>query len=295
MQAVWGVATDAGGRRAVNEDAVLAEPPVFLVADGMGGHVLGSMASTSVVEAFTDFARRLTTGQAVQPADVLAAVADAQARIRHGLSRSIGGGATNGSEAPTPGERGPTAGSTVAGAVLTHHEGAAYWLVFNIGDSRVYRYDEHGLAQISTDHSVVQELLDAGAIDLWAARRHPQRNVITRAVGSGEDVEPDFWMLRANMPQRLLLCSDGLVTELSDQHLQAALGGGGGPQWVAQQLLQDAVADGARDNVSLVVVDLIAEHADISGDTAPGGGNHTARQHWHHENDDTVPRVRSGL
>lgn len=289
MQTVWGVATDAGGRRTVNEDAVLAEPPVFLVADGMGGHVHGSMASTAVVEAFTDFARSLTRGQAVQPADVLGAVADAQARIRQGLRTD------NGAAAPAPGERGPTAGSTVAGAVLTHHEGSAYWLVFNIGDSRIYRYDEHGLAQISTDHSVVQELLDAGAIDLWAARRHPQRNIITRAVGSGEDVEPDFWMLRANSPQRLLLCSDGLVTELSDQHLGAALGGGGGPQWVAQQLLQDAVADGARDNVSLVVVDLIAERADISGDTAPSARNYATRQHWHNENEDTVPRMRSGL
>lgn len=288
MQAVWGVATDAGGRRAVNEDAVLAQGPVFVVADGMGGHVHGSMAAAAVVASFGEFAQTVTADQRVQPAQVLQVVRSAQERIRMTLASA---------PAPAPGEQGraPTAGSTVAGAILTVHEGAPHWLVFNIGDSRVYRYDESGLTQISVDHSVVQELLDAGVIDAWAARNHPQRNVITRAVGSREDVEPDFWMLRASSPQRLMLCSDGLVAELPDQHLAAALGGGGGPQWVAQQLLQDAVADGARDNVSLVVVDLVEEEADISGDTAPRGDTEANMRFWHTGNEDTLPRVRSGL
>lgn len=290
MQAVWGVATDAGGRRAVNEDAVLAEPPVFVVADGMGGHVHGAMAADMVVAAFTEFARTIGPNQPIQPAHVLQVVRTAQDRIRTSLAAAAPVQVEAGAEA-----RAPTAGSTVAGAVLTVHEGAPHWLVFNIGDSRIYRYDENGLIQISVDHSVVQELLDAGVIDAWAARNHPQRNVITRAVGSRENVEPDFWMLRAGSPQRLMLCSDGLVTELPDQHLAAALGGGGGPQWVSQQLLQDAVADGARDNVSLVVVDLVEEDADISGDTAPRGDTEANQRFWDTGNGDTLPRMRSRL
>jgi PPM family protein phosphatase len=272
----WGAASDAGGRRRVNEDAVLAEPPVFCVADGMGGHARGAMASDAVVTAFGELASRLRRDgeQAdVTPEQVEAAVDAAQRRIRSGL----------GLTEPESGEE-ITAGSTLAGAVLTRSEGRASWLVFNIGDSRVYRWSRGVLNQISVDHSVVQEMVDAGAIDVEAARNHPHRNIITRAVGSGATVRPDFWVLTARRGDRLLLCSDGLVDEVTESQIADALGSGDPADAVVRRLLDRATADGgARDNVSLVVVeaDLPAEPDDA---TAP-------RDLGAYDPEDTIPRA----
>lgn len=271
----WGATTDAGGRRAVNEDAVLAEPPVFCVADGMGGHARGAMASAAVVEAFGHLASHVRRGgerDAVTPEQVQAAVGAAQQRIREELGLAEH-------------ERGEqiTAGSTLAGVVLTTSEGRTAWLVFNIGDSRVYRWSRGVLTQVSVDHSVVQEMVDAGQIDAERARTHPQRNVITRAVGSGAVVHPDFWVLTARADDRLLLCSDGLVDEVSEAEIAEALGSGESADVVAQRLLARAVAGGgARDNVSLVVVeaDLPSEPDDV---TAP-------RDLGAYDPEDTIPR-----
>jgi PPM family protein phosphatase len=272
----WGAASDAGGRRRVNEDAVLAEPPVFCVADGMGGHARGAMASDAVVTAFGDLASRLRRDgeQAdVTPEQVEAAVDAAQRRIRAGL----------GLTEPESGEA-ITAGSTLAGVVLTRSDGRASWLVFNIGDSRVYRWSRGVLNQVSVDHSVVQEMVDAGEIDAEAARTHPHRNVITRAVGSGATVRPDFWVLTARRGDRLLLCSDGLVDEVTEDEIADALGSDDAPDAVVRRLLDRATADdGARDNVSLVVVeaDLPAEPDDA---TAP-------RDLGAYDPEDTIPRA----
>ncbi|TDE89962.1 serine/threonine-protein phosphatase [Occultella glacieicola] len=274
VQTVWGVATDAGGRRKANEDSVLATPSVFLVADGMGGHVHGAMASGAVVAEFSRYADTVRPDVEVQPTDVQAVVRAAQQRIRASLSNVQ----------ESVGDHPVTAGSTAAGAILTRHADAPYWLVFNVGDSRVYRFAEGALTRISVDHSVVQELVDSGAITDEQARTHPQRNVITRAVGSGIDVEPDFWMLYAGTAERLLLCSDGLINELSEDRIAGVLGGDLGAQDAAAALLAEAIAGGARDNVSVIVVDLTPDHellattAPREGASEPGGA------------DDTVPR-----
>ncbi len=253
MQVAWGAATDAGGHRPVNEDAVLAQPPVFLVADGMGGHVHGAMASSIVVRTFAEFSDAWHPDVEVRGEHVLTAIHTAQARIRSELSH-LGGGPT-------------TAGSTVAGAVLTAHEEKTYWLVFNVGDSRVYRYTGGALSQVSVDHSVVQEMVDAGAMRPEQARESRHRHVITRAVDSGPDTTADFWLLAAGGQDRLLMCSDGLLDELTEEHITGVLREQELASTAAEVLLQDAITGGARDNVSVVVVDLAGE-ADLAH-TAP--------------------------
>lgn len=268
-----GAVTDSGGRRAVNEDAVLARHPVFCVADGMGGHTHGEMASAAVVHAFDELAQRLEgrTGVETSAEQVQQTVARAQARIRSEL----------GLDAPEPDEE-MTAGSTVAGVVLTHADGRLCWLAFNIGDSRIYRSSGGAFTQISVDHSVVQELIDAGEIDDERARSHPLRNLITRAVGSGLEVAPDFWLLTATPGDRVLLCSDGLINELGDDAIAAVLRASDPPERVASSLVEHATRTGARDNVSVVVVELPVD-TEVDEVTAP-------RLAGAYDPEDTMPR-----
>ena len=218
----------------MNEDALLAYPPVFLVADGMGGHDAGDLASRIAVEEFAQLA-----GQSSATSDdVHACFARTSSRIRAEFTRGRQGG------------------TTVAGIAVTEHDGGWYWLVFNVGDSRVYRWSEDALTQVSVDHSVVQELIDAGDLTPSAARRHPERHVLTRALGTGELPEPDYWLLPAGVDDRLLICTDGLTRELADDEIADVLGAVDDPQEAAARLVQRALDRGGRDNVSAVVVDV---------------------------------------
>lgn len=283
MQTVWGAGTDAGGHRQVNEDAVLATPGVFIVADGMGGHIYGALASACVVQAFEEFAATLHPGAQVEPAQIQEVVARARELIRAGLPDRT-------SASP---EAAALAGSTVAGAVLTTREDVPYWLVFNVGDSRIYRYAEDGLTQISVDHSLVQELVEAGVITAEDAQHHPERHVITRAVDTSHPAEIDFWMLHAGGPQRLLLCSDGLTGELSAAEITQALAGAEGAEQTCQDLLRQALDGGARDNISAVVVDLLTDEA--AQVTAPRTSTGTAEAAGLDDDlDDTLPRTGAG-
>lgn len=284
MQTLWGAVSDDGGRRPVNEDAVLARPPVFIVADGMGGHHYGALASHSVVRAFAEFADRIDPAVPVQPAHVLEAIEHAKHLIRAGVRAA---------RSATESQEDPVAGSTVAGAVLTSQHGSPCWLLFNIGDSRIYRHGEGGLNQISVDHSMVQELLDAGAITAAQAQHHPQRNVITRAVGSTRDAEVDFWMLPAHPSQRLLLCSDGLTSEVTTAEVARALSSPAAADEVCTDLVRRATLDGARDNVSVVVVDLLTEgFADQPPTSTMAGAGAAAG--LLDDLEDTVPRPGTG-
>ena len=234
MRTSWGSATDRGLVREVNEDALLAYPPVFLVADGMGGHDAGDLASRITVEEFAQLA-----GQSAATADdIHACFARTSARIRGEF---------------TGGRQG---GTTVAGVAVTVHDDTAYWLVFNVGDSRVYRWAEDALEQVSVDHSVVQELVDQGRIDPADAETHPERHVLTRALGTGDEPEPDYWLLPAGLHDRLLICTDGLTRELSDTDIAAVLADVADAQDAANELVRRSLESGARDNVSAVVVDV---------------------------------------
>lgn len=240
MRTLWGTATDRGRLRALNEDSLLAYPPIFLVADGMGGHEAGDVASKLVIDEFSALVGR----ESVTADEIHEYFGRTAQRIRETLV-------------------GKTGGTTVAGAAITEHDGGKYWLVFNIGDSRVYRFADGELEQISVDHSVVQELVDRGDIDSECARVHPERHVVTRAVGTGVSPEPDYWMLPAGQHDRLLICSDGLTTELTDAQVQDALATLADPQQAADWLVEAAVKAGGRDNVTIIVVDVAAAWNDL--------------------------------
>jgi protein phosphatase len=229
----WGVAT-ATGRRSGNEDSYLADPPVFVVADGMGGHEAGEVASAIVVQEFDDLRGRVS----VEPEDLFDRIERGAARIR---------------ALPAPPGRG--AGTTLAGVALGSRGGAPYWLVVNIGDSRVYRAADGVLEQVTVDHSEVQELIDAGELTPMEADGYPRRHVVTRAVGAFAQVKPELWMLPAGPRDRMLICSDGLTSELSDEVIADLLQTSGSPQQSADALVQAALANGGHDNVTVVVVD----------------------------------------
>ena len=147
------------------------------------------------------------------------------------------------------------AGTTLAGVALVQDspDRAPHWLVFNIGDSRVYGWNGLVLTQISLDHSAVQELVDDGTISAEQAASHPQRNVITRAIGIDGDREPDVWLLPAGGEQTFVICSDGLTKEMDDRAIESVLAVASDVP-VADRLVAAALASGGSDNVTVVVV-----------------------------------------
>src|SRR3954447_9942406 len=145
-------------------------------------------------------------------------------------------------------------GTTVAGLALTEHEGQISWLAFHVGDSRIYRCSENGLERVSTDHSVVQALVDAGAISEERALTHPQRHMITKALGFGDRGGADYTYLPVEPGQRFLMCSDGLTGEVLDARIGEVLTAGTDDQALADRLVAEADPTAAQDNVTVVVV-----------------------------------------
>jgi PPM family protein phosphatase len=229
-----GQGTDRGLRRQLNEDSLLVAPPLFAVADGMGGHEAGEVASRICVQTLqAGIAGRAAA--AIDQDGLRRLIAAADQRIRAAADSR--------------------AGTTVSGVALTEQDGKPHWLVFNVGDSRTYLLSRGKLAQVTRDHSEVQELLDLGRITAQQALVHPRRNVVTRALGTGEDAEPDFRLLPVADGDRILICSDGLTNEVSDDHLHTILTGLANPQDVVDSLIQAALRSGGRDNITVVVID----------------------------------------
>ncbi|QAY72126.1 serine/threonine-protein phosphatase [Agromyces protaetiae] len=245
-----GAVSDTGRKREVNEDSYLAESPVFVVADGMGGHEAGDRASRAVVDAFRDHALvgDIATIEGVR--DSLIAADEAVAVIASKTSRG--------------------AGSTVTGVALVDDGGVPSWLVFNVGDSRVYRHLGTDLQQITIDHSLAQELIDGGALSRDDVAGFAQRNVITRAIGA-PDSAADSWLLPVTNGERLLLCSDGLTGEVSDEAIRATLTMAGGPESAAEALVGRANSVGGRDNITVVVVDVVSGGGSINFDDLTSG------------------------
>jgi serine/threonine protein phosphatase PrpC len=148
-------------------------------------------------------------------------------------------------------------GTTLSGIAVTGIAGVPHWAVFNVGDSRVYRYSESTLRQLTVDHSAVQELVDAGDLSDEDARYHPLRHVVTRSLGSAPAPEPDIALYEAVPGERFLVCSDGLTNELDDPELSRILGEVRDPQAAADELVRLAVLAGGHDNVSVIVVDVL--------------------------------------
>lgn len=235
-----GAATHVGSVRETNEDSLLVAPPLYMVADGMGGHEAGEVASAIAVEEFG----RLEGATELRIEDLGVALRRAEARID-----AIG----------TAGLL--SAGTTVALVGTMVLDDVGYWVVMNLGDSRVYRMSRDAFEQVSVDHSVVQELVDAGEITPAEARVHPYRNMITRALGAGPQSDPDYWLIPGEVGDRMLVCSDGLTGEVEDAAIERVLRRGGTPQEACEELVGLALAEGAHDNVTVVVV----EATDIAG------------------------------
>jgi protein phosphatase len=231
----WGARTDIGLVRRRNEDAFLAEERVFVVADGMGGHVGGATASAVTIAEFTAL-----LGTEVPSAD---AVAGAVERANNAILRLVDG---------DPDLAGM--GTTLVGIVLIEEAGQPCWLGFNIGDSRLYRFLDGELTRLSHDHSVVQELLESGEITAEEIPHHQDRNVVTRALGSDPGPVADYWLLAPHDGERFLLCSDGLTGEVPDDRIAAILGFEQNAEIAASTLVAEALASGGRDNVTAVVI-----------------------------------------
>jgi PPM family protein phosphatase len=228
-----GVATSTGRVRRVNEDSYLALPPLYAVADGMGGHGAGDVASRLAIE---ELVKCVIPGRALDAETVLAALRDANRVI---IERDEANGM----------------GTTITGLAGVDTASGTQLMVFNVGDSRVYRLAAGHLDQMSVDHSEVQELVRAGALTAEQARTHPRRNIVTRALGSDTVLRADHWLLPAIAGDRYLLCSDGLFGELLDEEIRELLATGD-PQWAATSLVEAADVAGGRDNTTAIVVDI---------------------------------------
>lgn len=237
----WGATTDAGRVRTENEDTFVAEPMVFAVADGMGGHQAGEVASALAASIMRD---RLGAGASSEDA-AAAAVGEANAAI-YGAAKA------------NPAQSGM--GTTLTAiAVLTEDNPAGddRLVLLNVGDSRTYRFRNGRLQRVTVDHSYVQELVAAGHISIEEARIHPRRNIVTRALGIEPMVRADMWTLPLVRGDRFILASDGLVDEVPDHEILDLVEATADPQELSKQLVDIANRHGGRDNVTVVVVDVI--------------------------------------
>ena len=231
----WHGVTHTGYRRAANEDSYLADVPLFAVADGMGGHSHGDRASDAVV-------RRLQAavdGDFIDPAAIVDALNLATWDI-HQLDEADHG-----------------IGTTVTGVALSLADGRPQLTSFNVGDSRVYRFSGNELSQVTTDHSIVQEMVEAGQLSADQAENHPESNVITRAVGFSVEPEVDMRVLPLEPGMRLLICSDGLTKEVPLERLRLHLAARLSARETANALVDAALAQGGRDNITVIVVDVV--------------------------------------
>ena len=236
----WGAATDVGLVRMGNEDAFVAEPMVFCVADGMGGHQAGEVASDIAARIIRD---RLGTG-ASNVGVVIASVVEANASIyqaAHASADHQGMGTT----------------LTALVVMRADESNVARFALINVGDSRTYLLRNGELHRATVDHSYVQELVNTGHISEDEARTHPRRNIVTRALGIEPTVRVDTWLVPMVHGDRFILCSDGLVDEVHDDEIAAIAIATGDAQETAEKLVAKANANGGRDNTTVVVVDVL--------------------------------------
>ena len=248
----WAALTDTGHRREVNEDSLVTSSPIFAVADGMGGHSAGDVASKAVVTRLAEIAD-LTAAEGAE------GVTTAET-INRALSLAVddmkaGEGVTD-----------LGTGTTVTGVALAVVSGGPQLIAYNIGDSRVYQLSGGVLEQVTIDHSVVQELVDAGRITREEADVHPHGNVITRAVGFHEPPVPDYRILPITPGLRVLVCSDGLTKELTAYGIRHFLMSNPRAEDAVSALVTAALDNGGRDNVTAIVLDVLS--VDDLGDAA---------------------------
>ena len=237
-----GVATDTGNVRPQNEDAYVASDQLFAVADGMGGHNAGEVASALATTLLLERA----AGQTLTPEWFVEAITS--------INRTIHESAAESTE-----RRGM--GTTICALALVNPQGETtepqQVALANVGDSRIYLARAGTFRQLSVDHSYVQELVTEGLITEEEARVHPRRNIVTRALGIDDRVAVDSWLIPLFTGDRFILCSDGLVDEVPTADIAALAAQQREPQMIADALVALAKRNGGRDNITVVVVDAI--------------------------------------
>lgn len=237
LSTVSAMRTDVGRVRRLNEDSVLVGDRIWAVADGMGGHAAGDVASRMAIEMLAV----LDGSPELRPADIVSAIRTANEQIvDHGQRHEDAFGL----------------GTTVTGIALVDVGGADHWAVFNVGDSRVYRAIGSTFARATIDHSETEELILDGVITQAEARTHRARNIITRSLGLAGDTEVDLWVLPQTPQERFLICSDGLTSELDDARIADILALHPDPARAAEALVYQALAHGGRDNVTVIVMNV---------------------------------------
>jgi serine/threonine protein phosphatase PrpC len=243
MRLVFAAATDVGRMRKNNEDSYLSAEPVAAVADGMGGHSAGEVASAIAIEELAALGERGPwENETAATDDLKQAILRANRRIR-GMAasdRKLNG-------------MGTTLVALLQDGDMVH--------VANVGDSRGYLLRQSELSQVTVDHSLVQELVDDGRLSPKDAERHPQRSVITRALGIDPEVEFDLFTYKLQVGDRLLLCSDGLSDVVEPTQIRNVLLRVRSPQKAARQLITVANEQGGPDNITVIVVDAVDESA----------------------------------
>ncbi len=230
--------TDTGRKRRQNEDALVCEPPLFAIADGMGGAQAGEVASRLAAAAIEEGAAAI-----VGEEGVATVVRAANTRI---FERAVHDPAVAGM------------GTTATVAVVDEHAGTV--TLAHVGDSRAYLYRKGSLEQLTTDHSLVGELVRSGRLTEAEAAVHPHRSVITRALGTDADVEVDTLTVEVTAGDLVLLCSDGLSAMVRDEEIARVLEStGAAPREAAEALVAAANAAGGEDNVTVVLFELVAE------------------------------------
>ncbi len=228
----YGSRTDVGLVRDHNEDSLAVCPPLYAVADGMGGHAAGEVASEIAIQTLVANAPEQIDGDDLARAVVAANHAVIRAAVE-GIGRK-------------------GMGTTMTAAMLQGRR----LVVAQVGDSRAYLLHEGVLQRITRDHSLMADLIESGQITVEEARVHPQRSVITRALGSDPSTLPDIYEMNVSPGDRLLLCSDGLSGMLDDSSLESVLTRTKDPQRCAASLVNEAITAGGYDNVTAIVVDV---------------------------------------
>lgn len=231
----WGAATDVGMVRAANQDSYLLAGTTFAVADGMGGHVAGEVAAQEALSAFRDSLGAITED------GLRSAVSRANSAV---YDRSLAQAELRGM------------GTTLVALATSPHDQRG--VLVNVGDSRAYRLRNSKFVRLSRDHTFVEDLVEAGQLTATEARHHPQRHIVTRALGIEPGVEIDTWLLELEPGDRYVLCSDGLVGEVPDDTIARMLDEVADPQQVADLLVGTANAMGGHDNITVVVIDVVA-------------------------------------
>lgn len=247
--------TDIGKKRKLNQDYVFASdtplgnlPNIFIVADGMGGHNAGDYASKYTVETMKEEIERSFEKNPVKIMGKAIEIANDHIRKKAKEEEALNG-----------------MGTTVVAATCL---GDKYLEVANVGDSRLYVVNDRKIEQITRDHSLVEEMVRMGGIDRASARSHPDKNIITRAIGARDTVEVDFFNVELEPGDIVLMCSDGLTNMLEDEAIHQILGAKGSVEEKAEELVKAANENGGRDNIAVIIIEPFTDEVKTEGESS---------------------------